>query len=111
MHEFVHLIDDKYDGLSLKKEFEEVLFHYQKLLRSLPKGTFPENGVYTLRYYLTPTEVFARSLEIYFTHFEKLNTDIIAQPDAPCYPQNKELYELIKKYWDKWLIKIGRECK
>lgn len=105
VHEFGHLVDYANGKLSLQKEFEPVLFCYQSLLEDMPKEAFPSKGKYNLDYYLTPTEVFARSLEMYLGRCEKIDSDILETDDQPCYPQDKELMKLIERYWKDLLKK------
>lgn len=100
VHEFGHLVDYRYGKLSLKPGFEKVLFTYQSLLRNMEKDSFSQTGKYTLSYYLTPTEVFARSLEMYLAGVEKLDADILSFPEGPAYPKDAQLDRLVKEYWD-----------
>lgn len=65
LHEYGHLLDYTYkeEPLSLTEEFEPIIQKYSQNWYDLPKNTLIKDT----NYYLTPTEIFARSFEIFLT--------------------------------------------
>lgn len=100
VHEFGHMMDYQLGKLSLQKEFIPILYRYQMLLRSLPKDTFNSGSKYNLAYYLTPTEVFARCMEMYFAKEKTIQADILSELEGPAYPKDQQLQGLIRRYFD-----------
>lgn len=104
VHEFGHLIDYQMGNLSLSKEFSELKNIYSSHVRhaawqksdsmykQLNGGT-----KYNLDYYLTPTEIFARSYEIYCSFVLGITNDLLPEEEtfrkqSAVYPVENERY-------------------
>ncbi|MBS5926247.1 MAG: hypothetical protein ACLS2V_12820 [Clostridium paraputrificum] len=119
VHEFGHYIDYTYTDkqLSMKVDFIPIIIEYKKLYEDMILNMDEESSCknYLIRkrdYFFTPTEIFARTLEMYLikkginTSFLKTENELI--PDAGYPPANNYFLELINSYFDK-LIKINED--
>ena len=87
-HEYAHFLDynagkDGYP-LSLQNDFRGVLEQYQKNLNDLPSNHpyKKTNSKFGLDYFKTPTEVFARSFELYISNFENVKSAFVQDHEA-----------------------------
>ena len=100
IHEFGHLIDHTEGELSLQNEFSAIRFRYEELLQE-SEDMKKRTGKYDLSYFLEPTEVFARCMEMYFHRIEAVNSDLIGDCTGSEYPEDEILMELVKDYFGK----------
>jgi len=71
------------------------------------------NTKYNKSYYLRPTEIFARSFEIYMSRFMGLKNSILETPggyESFCYPSDEEYLNLVKNYFDEVLATINTKA-
>ena len=107
IHEYMHMWDHEHGELSRKFEFIKIRERYESLLRK----KMDENkafagslkGKYDLKYYLTPTEVFARCGEIYFSRIYGVRNSLVDDVKSEVYPTDNILESLIKDYFDEVL--------
>lgn len=115
IHEYAHLIDYCYGVLSSKAEFYQVKRLYEQCLRSLMKKNnafaVQMNGKtkYNLSYYLNPTEIFARSYEIYVKEILKVSNSLAPHTFGDPYPTDPEFIATVKRYFETILPSISRE--
>lgn len=107
IHEYAHHLDHTYGSrnLSSSPEFEKVLRKSQNALKQL-KGVIPAKQ---LAYFMTPTEVFARSSELYY-HWRGLDTSLNGDTEkysAPQFAVMKRYKQEILAYWDSAIEKMG----
>ena len=97
--------------MSLEPEFFQIrtLYknHLTERLEEQPELRKIFKGKYGIGYYLTPTEIFARSFEIYCRKFLQIENDLLPQTfEGVVYPdQNEEYLDAVKMYFTK-LLKI-----
>ena len=108
VHEYGHCIDYNSGNLSNSPEFGKVLDRYSELLKE-NKQTAELKGKYDLAYYLTPTEVFARSFEMYVTRELHVQNSICKQDDKTmfAYPKDEELMTDIVDFFHSALKQIA----
>ena len=99
VHEFMHLLDNKYGRLSRKHSFYNVRECYTKLLENTEECKYLK-GKYNLKYYLTPTEIFARCGEIYVHRIKHIENSSLVSSEGFAYPEDAELENKIKEYFD-----------
>ena len=109
IHEFGHLLDYKFGNLSTGGAFYNVRQLYEKEVdRAMGsdennKKKWGGSGKYNRAYYLTPTEVFARSFEIYMAKVKGLENSLLKMPDGYesfCYPSSDEYIKAITEYFN-----------
>lgn len=106
LHEYAHLIDYCYGDLSKKSDFSEIRRAYERNLRSLMsedkafRELMCKGTKYGLDYYLKPTEVFARSFEIYCARVLELKNSLTPDVSGQVYPTNDTFVEMVKEYFD-----------
>ena len=116
IHEFGHLLDYKYEELSSKFNFYAVRKRYEKVVDAAMGDNERWNGntKYNKSYYLRPTEIFARSFEIYMSRFMGLKNSILETPggyESFCYPSDEEYLNLVKNYFDEVLATINAKAE
>ncbi|MBR2254689.1 MAG: hypothetical protein IJ856_02560 [Candidatus Methanomethylophilaceae archaeon] len=80
VHELGHLIDYKYGNLSWDLRFTRIRDLYTKaLMRRGGRDAFNNSSKYNLEYYLKPTEIFARSMEIYFFEIKGIRSALLPE--------------------------------
>lgn len=99
IHEYGHMIDSLYGDLSLQPEFGAVRHAYEQELKKLPSGSFGK-GKYNIDYFLEPTEIFARSLEIYFSRVRGYKNALLGKCEGTEYPTDSEYMSLLASYFD-----------
>jgi len=83
VHEYAHYLDYRtknndnglVSNLSMQSEFSPILDEYQKRINE-KSDVFTGRGKYDADYYKTPTEVFARGFEVYFSKFDNIQTSL-----------------------------------
>ena len=107
IHEFGHLIDYEYGNLSDKNSFSQVLISYRNhLLKSEQVKTL--RGKYDINYYLTPTEVFARSFEIYVSKELGVKNSLLPDSFSMVYPiESADYMNAVKNYYDDFFNDYG----
>lgn len=108
VHEYGHLIDYELGELSLKGEFHRIRTLYKEYLSKRPEEEKKKmKGKYNLAYYLKPTEVFARSFELYARYALSVDNDLLPKEfDKAVYPCDEESFmQEVTAYFDA-LLKI-----
>ena len=108
VHECGHMVDYLCGNLSQQAGFSKVYRAYEKALDKVPKESFPK-GKYDKRYYLQPTEVFARSMEIYFCVIVGYTTPILGKCSGIAYPMEKEYLDEVKAFFEAFFA--GKKVK
>lgn len=107
IHEFGHLIDYEYGSLSMQGEFSYIRKLYSDLLKS-DERTKQLKGKYNLDYYLMPTEIFARSFELYMLKVKGVDNSILKTDLALfAYPKDETYLEAVSRYFDTVLSRIN----
>ncbi len=112
IHEYGHLIDYEYGNLSLKGDFTRIKTLYEQALKRAMREdesfrTRMGKGKYNLDYYLTPTEIFARTFELYFSKVLNVQTSLVPETFGPEYPMNEEFLNEVKDYFDAKLLVLS----
>jgi len=99
IHEYGHLIDYELGSLSLKGGFYPIRVKYEECLKKRMQGDSVVNAQmngkskYNLSYYLKPTEIFARSFEIYCSIVLGICNDLLpVNFNANVYPYEDESF-------------------
>lgn len=116
IHEYGHLIDYENDSLSLKGAFYPIRVRYEECLKKDMQNNCAldakMNGKskYNLSYYLKPTEIFARSFELYCSKVLGVSNDLLpAEFNVSVYPYKDECYmDAVTAYFDA-LLNISRD--
>lgn len=108
-HEYLHMVDFKRGELSGKYDFLKIRECYKGILKdfiaSLPsddplRSRLEGSTKYNLKYYLEPTEVFARCGELYFTKLRGVDNSLLRPSYNFAYPaDSEELMCLIDEYY------------
>jgi len=109
IHELGHLIDYQMGSLSSCSEFTPI---YQAA-RIYLNGCLAAGGdvakrlksktKYNMKYFMTPTEVFARSFELYAAYVLEEKSSLLASEYGGVYDTSEENLVLIKSYFEKVL--------
>lgn len=99
IHEFGHLIDYTYGELSMKPDFYMISTMYKARLAEVAKTT-SFTGKYNLSYFCTPTEIFARSFELYNAKIKGIHNSLLPQKFGVEYPQDEEFMATVRAYFD-----------
>lgn len=103
LHEFGHLMDYEGGDLSLSADFLEIRDEYGKWIDA-HADKITTRGKYDKAYYLTPTEVFARSFELYCKKVLGLTCCLLPESFREAvYPQAAHYEELVTAYFDRLL--------
>lgn len=107
LHEFAHHLDHTYGdrNLSSSAEFRPLLQSVQQSIRS--NKTLAASR--KLDYFMTPTEIFARSSEMYY-FWSGINTSLngdAGKYSKPQYSLMEEHKDAIVAYWDNLIVKMG----
>lgn len=115
-HEFFHLCDFAAGELSLKARFLNVRQTYERIVRdevaNMPDGCLKKQlegkSKYNLKYYLEPTEIFARMGELYMSQVLGVRNSLIEQSYKGRfeYPSNPELLGYVKDYFDYFFSEV-----
>lgn len=106
VHEYGHLIDFHYGSLSRTYAFSKVRDLYEKRLKdvaennSLAKGQLGGKTKYNLGYFLIPTEIFARSFEIYLSKVLGMKNSLVPQEFGWAYPLDDEFISAVTEYFE-----------
>lgn len=100
MHEFGHLIDYECGSLSLGDGFYQVKRLYREWL-AMYESRFNKKSKYNIRYYLKPTEIFARSFEIYCRRVLGIENDLLPDEFAEAvYPKDERYIREVTAYFN-----------
>ena len=99
LHEYGHLIDHECNDLSLKgafwkiRQLYEAYLHKQVEKNAEAKKKLSGKGKYNLGYFLKPTEIFARSFELFCVFGLDIHNDLLPEEfDEAVYPVKDEEY-------------------
>ncbi len=107
MHEFGHLLDYECGSLSLKDRFYQVKRLYREWLAKY-EGSFNKKSKYNMQYYLMPTEIFARSFEIYCCKELKISNDLLPEEfEKAVYPTDERYIREVAAYFNSLLERKG----
>lgn len=113
-HEYFHLIDYRHGKLSRKHSFEHIREQYAVLVSSMVeknealKKVWNGNTKYNKKYYLEPTEIFARCGEIYLTRIKGISNSL-ANPSSStgfAYPTDENFLKIVEEYFDRVFTEI-----
>ncbi len=100
VHEYGHMLDYHSGKVSEQREFKEVRNAYESAIKAeIEEKQIKLSGKYKLDYYLSPTEIFARSFECYM-RFLGLDNSIIGRCDNFAYPEDEFYRKRVKKYFE-----------
>lgn len=99
VHEFGHLMDHMYDDLSSQPAFYTVKTLYKERLEKVAETT-TFKGKYNLSYYGMPTEIFARSFELYNAKVKGICNSLLPSEYSSVYPQDEEFLSTVGIYFD-----------
>lgn len=108
VHEFGHLIDYSYGILSdlSDESFHSLYLEYTKLITQEVQKDKDEyarwSGTtkYNKDYYLNPSEVFARTFEIYVTSVLEISNNLVTKPRGCYYPLNEVFVQEVESYFE-----------
>ena len=107
VHELGHLMDYQLGNLSAQPAFEQIYNDTREyLLKRSEAGDALAKQLkgktkYNLQYFQTPTEVFARSFELYATFILKEKSSILQQSYDAVYNTSDENLKHIKEYFER----------
>lgn len=109
IHEWGHLLDYKFGRASKYADFYEIRRTYTALLDREMKDDAQWKGhtKYNRAYYLEPTEIFARSFEIYMSRIKGVKNSLLKDTVGFAYPEDEYYLRLVKEYFDKFLVTIN----
>lgn len=113
IHEYAHLIDFCYGSLSSESEFYTVKRMYEERLRKKMnddagfRSRMIGKGKYNLSYYLIPTEIFARTFELYVKEVLKVNNSLTPSTYEAVYPTDAEFLSAVSEYFKDILPALG----
>ena len=103
VHEYGHMLDYHNGIVSEKYDFQKIRADYEILFdKNVAESKKKLTGKYDKKYYLTPTEIFARCFEIYVKH-KGLDNSIIEQEFDFAYPSDEHFVEMVIEYFEKFL--------
>lgn len=103
IHEFGHLIDYECGNLSLERGFYRVKCLYQAWV-SKYEDTFNKKSKYNYQYYLKPTEIFARSFEVYCRKVLEIENDLLPDKfEEAVYPNDTQYIKEVTAYFNSLL--------
>ena len=102
VHEYGHMLDYHSGNVSEQREFKEVRDAYESAIKAeIKEKQIKLSGKYKLNYYLTPTEIFARSFE-YYMRFLGLDNSIVGRCEDFAYPKDEFYKKRIKRYFEEF---------
>lgn len=115
IHEYGHLIDYEYGNLSHRFDFMQVRDYYKAYLEELAHSSnaiadkLNGNTKYNLSYYLEPTEIFARSFELYMAVVLNIRNSLLPAEFSFAYPQSTEFLAIIESYFNDLFSELSKE--
>jgi len=106
VHEYGHLIDYSLGGLSSLSDFRKIKsmyvdYIYHKMEQNNTfKSAMKGKGKYNLKYFTLPTEIFARSFEIYVSLVLGVRNSIVPESFSEVYPTDETFLQEIARYFD-----------
>lgn len=112
MHEYGHLLDYRF-ACSKSSSFKPIIRLYEEYLQSISEcaALKAEKGKYGYNYYTKPTEVFARSFELYLSKCKNIKTSLLPDEFSFVYPQNETFEEHIRFYFDTFFAELANNMK
>lgn len=114
IHEYGHLVDYEFGNLSKSYSFLRVREAYEERLQALANGadsivagTLNGKTKYNLAYYLEPTEIFARCLELYISKVKGVTNSLLPQEFSFAYPTDEDFLEIVSSYFDTFFDRMG----
>lgn len=110
VHEYGHMIDYEFGEITYSESnsFRGLFFLYCSLFEENIKDKKDMlKGKYNVKYYETPTEVFARCFEIYVHRIIGMDNSIIDDCTGFAYPDDPGLNKMIKGYFQEILNAEG----
>lgn len=110
-HEYGHMLDYESGNVSKGFKFSSVRETYSYLLKDFIskldkddplRKRWEGNTKYNKSYYLEPTEVFARTLEIYLVQCKGIDNSLVKPDGGFAYPDDEELKNAIHRYFDEF---------
>lgn len=106
-HEYYHLLDD-HMGASSQYKFYPICREYERLIRAEMdsdenlKKALSKDSKYNLKYYLHPTEIFARCGEVYLQRIKGVKSSLLKPTldEIFAYPVSDEFDAMVKEYYD-----------
>ncbi len=117
IHEFGHLLDyqlGEKGNISLNANFNFIIAEYKERLvnsgaqNSTIQAQLDSKGKYNLNYYLRPTEVFARSFELYCKHSLGVRNSLL-EPIGFAYPNDEVFLSIIEDYFNEIFNKKNKK--
>lgn len=112
IHEYAHVLDYESGSISKGVKFFKIREVYAELLNkyidSLPASDpirvkLLGNTKYNKEYYLEPTEIFARCMEMYLVRILNVDNSLVKPERSFAYPDDERLNILIKEFFDIFL--------
>lgn len=107
VHEVGHMVDYHLDHISAKYAFQKIYDRYEELLRNYCRTSnaaevkvLRGNTKYNLKYYLMPTEVFARCFEMYVVRIRGIDNSLCKPEGGFAYPEDEEMMKVIREFYD-----------
>ena len=107
VHEVGHMIDYHLGHISARYAFQRIYDRYERLLKDYCHNSntaeakvLKGNTKYNLKYYLMPTEVFARCFEMYVVRIRGVDNSLCKPAGGFAYPEDEELMDLIREFYD-----------
>lgn len=105
VHEYGHMLDYTNGEKSDSIGFRVILDEYENILKkTVEEQNIELKGKYNLDYYLTPTEVFARTFEIYMKRVLKMDNSLLGDCEGFAYPDDEAFVGLISDYFTDFFI-------
>jgi len=107
-HEYLHMYDYFHGVISSTYDFYEIRNRYGEVLRAFADKLRKEDALkmrllgstkYNLKYYLEPTEIFARCGELYFTRIQGVDNSLLKPEYNFAYPKDEQLMKLIGEFY------------
>lgn len=115
IHEYGHLIDYEYRNLSYKEQFvgirEMYKLHLERVMGDNSYVSTQLNGAgkYNIAYYLEPTEIFARSFELYLAKCKMVSNSLLPEEFSWAYPVDSAFLDAVGKYYDSLFERLSSE--
>jgi hypothetical protein len=114
-HEYGHMLDYENGSVSKGVRFSTVRMIYKELLETFISNLSKDDPLrmrlegytkYNKAYYLEPTEIFARSLEMYLVRCMKIDNSLVKPEGGFAYPEDEKLLDAISRYYDEFFCVI-----
>lgn len=112
-HEYGHMLDYEAGNISRGVKFSKVRFKYAELFEKAIGDMSSDDPIriklegktkYNKNYYLEPTEIFARSLEIYLVEVLEVDNSLVKPNEGSiAYPNDEEYLRLVADFFDEFI--------